>query len=85
MKKLLIVGIILIVVGLIFFVLSGVYSQIYQEDIQKAKTTSTKVGSSTPFFTRVPNMLNPERDVIHGSILLCIGIGIAIVSRRRSK
>jgi hypothetical protein len=85
MKKLSIVGIILIIVGSIFFVLSGVYYQIYQDDIHKMKTIPVKAGSSTPFISRVPDILSPEHDVIHGLILLSSGIVIMIISRKWQK
>lgn len=85
MKKLSIVGIILIIVGSIFFVLSGVYYKIYQDDIQKMKTTPVKVGGSNPFISRVPDILSPEHDVIHGLILLPSGIVIMIISRKWQK
>ena len=85
MKKLSIVGITLIIVGGIFFVLSGIYYQIYQDAIQKMKTTPVKAGSSTPFYEPFPDILSPEHDVIHGLILLTSGIGIMIVSRKWKK
>jgi hypothetical protein len=85
MKKLSIVGIVLIIVGIIFFVLSGVYYQKYQDDIQKMKTTPVKAGSSNPFISHVPDILNPKNDAIHGLILLLIGIGTVIVSKKYLK
>lgn len=85
MKKLSIVGIALIIVGGIFFVLSGVYYQIYQDAIQKIKTTPVKAGSSNPFISPIPDILSPERDMIHGSILLLSGIVIVTVSRKWQK
>lgn len=81
MKTLSIVGIILIVVGGIFFVLSGVYYQIYQNAIQKMKTVPVKAGSSTPFLSPVPDILSSEHDVIHGLIMLLSGIGVLVVSK----
>lgn len=85
MKKLSVVGIILIIVGSIFFVLSGVYYQISQDDIQKMKITPVKAGSSNPFISHVPDILSPEHDVIHGLILLPSGIVIMIISRKWQK
>ena len=83
MKKLSIVGIVLIMTGGIFFVLSGVYYQIYQDAIQKIKTIPVKAGSSNPFISPIPDILSPEHDMIHGLILLLSGVGVVIVSKYR--
>ncbi len=85
MKKLSIIGIVLIIAGGIFFALGGVYYQIYQDTIQKIKTISVKPGSSNPFVSPIPDILSPEHDVIHGLILLLSGIVTVVVSRKWSK
>lgn len=85
MKKLSIVGIAFIIVGGIFFVLSGVYYQIYQDAIQKIKTIPVKAGSSNPFVSPIPDILSPEHDMIHGLILLLSGIVIVVVSKKYLK